>query len=191
MTSDDREQLSVELCRKWPGKFLDTDLEYWCRELDHFNVAAVVQVVTAFKNQSRFVPKIHEIKERLRKTENPSVAHNAKLRGNFSDIIRQANPNLAHQSDAALIMRYWRREWCLYAKRVGESANEREQQLLKDRCRSVKLSCQRDLWGVDGFDKDAAMRTAVFVVEDQRSFEMAISDLGMVNAATGEVPEFA
>jgi hypothetical protein len=171
MTHEDRETLGVALCKGWPNKFEDDSLAYWCKEFHGYDVEAVQAALTQFKNQSRFVPKVHEIKKRL---AIPKVANreNVVTFGSFVSILRRGNPHLADRPDAEVVLRYHRHWWF----RSPKSDVLRE---------SVTGKCVRDLVET-GMDADEAGRCAAFVFDEPHAFREALDDMVRVPATVEE-----
>jgi hypothetical protein len=176
MTAADQETLMVEMCRRWPGKFSDGDLRHWAQALVGFEVQTVLDVLTEYRNQDRRMPKLPAIREMLFRRLPPSAQRqNHKQNGSFADIIRSQNPHLAERSDAELIMRYHRRDWCIYHASMRDRSGV--QAAIDARRDTIIGACTRDLWGLDGFDAQRAGRAAECVVADGRTFELAVDDV--------------
>lgn len=136
--------------------------------------------LTAKFNRPTFGAILADLYERRRKNSSGAPVQQHQT---FADIIRQANPQLANRSAAELVMRYHRREWFIYSKPMRDVAdkrelNDKEMLQLADRQASIISACERDLWALPGFDRARAERSAVFVVDSQHNFELALDDIG-------------
>ncbi len=187
MIAPDQEKLAVELCKKWPNKFTDDDLEYWCRELGKFRVEDVLEVMNAWKAESRFVPRLPELRARLAKRSGSVVASSApKYTTVLARDVAKANPHLDGRHEGELILRYHRRYWRLYRADSEKRAQMQglQGQAIETVNRERKLENQtneavRDLISA-GMDPTAARSTAGCLDWPEPQFAEACEDLANV-----------
>lgn len=186
MTTDDREKLMVEMSLKWPGKFSDTDLAYWCRELDAFDVQAVILTVTAWKCESKFVPKLPEIKARLAKHSGAVVRRNqSRYQTCIAMGIVQSNPSMDGRPEAELILRYHRYWFFRYRKSiVSEDGHESEidRQRIDACLRTRKSQCIVDLMGA-GHEKAMAETLSDWIDAPKPDFDGVVAGLNGIGVA--------
>lgn len=113
MTADEKKQFARELCRRWRGKFDAQELDRWAKAFAEVPFADVLDALTRFKDSSRFVPKIPEIRKLLSRTIARSQAAPAD-EGSFADVVRRLNPQWREAGDQEAVLRYWRACWCRY-----------------------------------------------------------------------------
>lgn len=118
--------------------------------------------LTATFNRPQFNKILADLYERRRKS---GPAGPVKAQESFADIIRQANPTLAHASDVIAYLCYHRHWWRRSSRTDAARA-------------SVVNSCVKDL-SKTGMDKAEAERSTEFVFEDNASlFRSLLDDLG-------------
>jgi hypothetical protein len=190
VTQIETTRLAKELCQRWKHKFSAQDLEYWAEQLDGYDIESVVTALTAFKNSSRFVPKIHEIKAALNSSRD-SVRVQVKRRdddGGLVGCLRNTHPWLRNEtSSAAVILRYWRQLWMVQWGRISlvlnslpdDALNATHRNQLYERgqaiCKRIQRDCARGLLGV--MDQDRAMRCVAFIPDTPEMFRLLLDEL--------------
>lgn len=193
MTPDDSKQLAAELCKRWKGKLTREDLAYWARELDDHGIPEIVEALTKFRNSSRFVPKVSEIKKLLpRRVDAPTEAVNE---GSFADVLRRpSGSRFKGQSDAEVYLRYWRSVWYTYKpgadqrivamRQAAEQVNTPEVRArlgvfesqyagMKEKCRS---GCAGNLTMIP-VDRKEAERLADRIFDPPDFFRMVLAEI--------------
>jgi hypothetical protein len=203
MSGGESKELAKELCKRWPQKFNADDLELWGRELDGYQLSDVVRALTKYKNENRYVPKIHEIKLLLPAL--PVVASAAKVDATrydhrddtAADMIRSTHPWLAREtSDAAVHLRYWRSIWMTWGgrwiKQIETMASDAcfvpVKARLQERIDALRTRCQREcansLWYL--MPEDRAQRCIAFIFESPEMFRMLLEELRVDEAFAGD-----
>jgi hypothetical protein len=183
MFTGDNETLAVEMCKKWPGKFTDQDLKHWCSELHRFRIDDVLHVLTSYKAECKYVPKLPEIRGRLAKRSGSVVTQAQRYVTVLARDVAGANPHLQGKPEAELILRYHRRWWCQYRAdserraAVQAAKGKATEQVYRDRrLESIRGECVRDLCSA-GIAASVAEQIASCVDWPQYQFDEAIADL--------------
>lgn len=113
MTPNDRETVSVLLCRLWPGKFRDEELVDICDRLDNYRARDITAAVNAHKNEKPFRPQVNELLARLKGKETGEAVPRGQL-DDLTTAIRKQRPELESASDVEVLVRYWRGDWFRY-----------------------------------------------------------------------------
>lgn len=190
MNGSDKEKLMCEICQKWPNKFTDSDLEYWCRQLDRYDVEDILRVLTEWKASSKYAPKLPEIKSRLAKSARmPDSSAKQRYVSVIAQSLAAANPMLDGRPEAELLLRFHRFWFFKYRKdlltdRTGKMREEtdNDRALIREKHRITLESCARDLWGA-GCSQEQAQQLAEWFNAPQPDFDSAVSQIG------AEVPE--
>lgn len=176
MLKSEHETVMVEMCKKWPNKFSDTDLAYWCKNLNDYPLDAILNVLAAFKANNRFPPKLKEITSLLRpqRSAGPTRTFATVIAASMA----QANPRLADCSEVELILRYHRYWFFRYRKMALGGSNGAAREIDRkriDECRARSVEqCKRDLWLVLK-DQAAVDSFADWIDAEQSAFELMLS----------------
>jgi hypothetical protein len=170
MTADEKRQLDAELCRRWKGKFSRDDLDYWAKELDGFDLAAIIEQLTKWKNTQKWAPKVKEIIAMLPRRVFASAE--SAPQESYADSLRRQNRQYEGRCDAEVILRYHRSLWVTYGN-GNRNLDSTRRQLTRECVTSLIRS---------GMDEAEAERHAAFIFEDAGMFRMVLDELRGVTA---------
>jgi hypothetical protein len=193
MNADDREKLSIELCRLWPKRFEDAELRDWETRLDRYRLDDVLTALNDYKNSSKFRPQVSEILGRLKGKEATGTAVSTPIGMNFVQVLRQQNEQYRGRSDAEVILRYWRAIWWRYRddadKRTPmpeQSAEvkarfDQQRDAMETKCRT---SCQHSLFHA-GKTVDEAAQLAAWIFSPPDQFRTLLEELRLEHHEAG------
>lgn len=177
MTTEERERLMVEMCRKWPNKFSDDDLAHWCDNLEHFRVDDVLDVLTGWKAESKWVPKLPEIRSRLANRTGAVRKQQQSYVTVVAQGIARANPRLDGRPEAELILRYHRAYFLRYAGQQRDAGlPDADEAITRRRDKHVRDAVS-DLTA-SGMDLTTATDLAGWIDADEPDFDNAVRNIG-------------
>jgi hypothetical protein len=179
MNDADTKQLSAELCKRWKGKLTRDDLAYWARELGDYAIVDVTEALTKFKNSSRFLPKVSEIRGLLPQRVDGSQAPKtlADKEGSFADVLRRQNRQYAGRSDAEVYLRYHRSLWVAYGGEKSRNPDSVKRQL-NSGCINNLMNIPKTL--------EQAEQLATFIYDSPEMFRNLLNELRETEPKPGE-----
>jgi phosphoglycolate phosphatase-like HAD superfamily hydrolase len=186
----DMERFMVEMCRMWPGKFQDAELQDFFARLRKFRLEDVLGAMNEHKNTSKFAPRVSELLARLKGKEIYGQDHAPEPKKDmpWPEIIRRNNPHLGNCSDAEAILRFYRSEWSTYAHNANQRmvglpnipAAERMRERAKQQAEGCRRQCANGCLSAlvaMGVDYEAAARWSACLMSPRPEFEQALDDL--------------
>ena len=189
MTKPEREDLIARLVEYWPGKIKERELGIWCNSLDHYRLGDVLDALDQFKTNSRYTPRIAEIRKWIDEQNAREAAAKRtaeqKPAPPMSEVIRRHRDQIgrAHIPGTPawlVLVAYWRGQYLRYAKGQPKASNEIQRQRneagLASEALRVTAGCRGSLIA-ERLRMDWANAMAASVTEDPMTFEERVQDL--------------
>jgi hypothetical protein len=188
MGSMDRQAIAVDICRKWPNKFEDSELEDFIGYFESSRKEDVLAALRDYKQgeKGHFKPNVHAIRARMpRALGAVTVTKTGGNREGFdpASFFREIYHELRSEpSDIAVILRVYAQH---YREKGLTQDFDKERERIGEACKRL---CRNDLFAQGILDRERIEALADCVTWRRDAFRQAILDIREGVEVREEVP---